>query len=190
MRDVLIKSTWFDCSFNHLLIPPIIQLSSVLIRKEVVDKVGLFNEEPNLRGVEDYHYLLRIAHKFKLHYLNEILIYYREHTNNIVGAHTYPLENIVYLMDDLQKSLELDENIIRRALRYHALACIYVLANAGYLNYKERLRALKNIFPSNIYLFTFHAFGPIGFLFMKILKIFFTLRFINNILKYFQRIRH
>src|SRR4030067_3517077 len=45
MRDVLIKSTWFDCSFNHLLVPPIIQLSSVLIQKQVVDKVGLFNEE-------------------------------------------------------------------------------------------------------------------------------------------------
>ena len=47
---------------------------SVTVKKEVFDKVGLFNEEYWI--AEDYDMWIRIAEEFKIEYVNDILYYY------------------------------------------------------------------------------------------------------------------
>ena len=56
--------------------------SSVLMKKKIIDSVGLFNEK--LSFAEDQEYWTRIAwEKFSFHYLNEILVKIRSHKNSM-----------------------------------------------------------------------------------------------------------
>lgn len=55
---------------------------SVFIRKDVVNRVGLFNEEMPPAG-EDAEYWSRCSFETKFYYLDEPLVKYRVHSNNI-----------------------------------------------------------------------------------------------------------
>jgi len=56
--------------------------SSVLLRKELVDKVGFFNCEMPPAG-EDVEYWSRCSFHSKFYYLDKPLVLYRKHTSNI-----------------------------------------------------------------------------------------------------------
>jgi len=66
-----------DLLFNNIIDAP----SSVMIKKEVFSKVGLFREE--MKYVEDYELWLRIAKNFNIYSLNEFLVKYRIHSNQM-----------------------------------------------------------------------------------------------------------
>lgn len=51
--------------------------SSVMIRREIVGTVGLFDEDSQLIAVEDYHYWARILHKYKGCCIGKKLVSYR-----------------------------------------------------------------------------------------------------------------
>lgn len=55
-----------------------------IIRREVIDKVGIFNEK--YRGTEDYEYWLRIATQYLLYHVPEPLFCYRLHGQNITSV--------------------------------------------------------------------------------------------------------
>lgn len=58
--------------------------SSVVLSKEVVERIGLLNESRDLRATEDYEYWLRIIGQgCKYTFLNEALIKYRIHASQI-----------------------------------------------------------------------------------------------------------
>lgn len=58
--------------------------SSVVIRKEVVDRIGMLNESRDLRATEDYEYWLRIIGQgYRYIFLNEVLVKYRVHSSQI-----------------------------------------------------------------------------------------------------------
>lgn len=59
--------------FNHII------CSSVLVKKDVIDDVGMFDENPDLRAVEDYHLWLRVRKKYGIRYINDPLVKYRTH---------------------------------------------------------------------------------------------------------------
>lgn len=72
-------------SFKYLIFHQIIPNSSVMIKREVFDKIGYLDEDPRLKAVEDYDYWLRV-----LNYRNNSclmlrrkLFKYRVHENNI-----------------------------------------------------------------------------------------------------------
>lgn len=69
--------------FWQLLRGNFIPNSSVLIRSNVFQKVGLLSESPDLR--EDYEMCLRIAHKHEIAGIDEPLIRYRVHVGNVAG---------------------------------------------------------------------------------------------------------
>lgn len=56
-----------------------ITLSSVLVRKEALDETGYFDEDPDLKAVEDYDLWLRLSGKFKFYFMPVIQVYYRIH---------------------------------------------------------------------------------------------------------------
>ena len=48
-----------------------------MIKREVIDTVGLLNEDLRLIAVEDYNYWARIIHPFKPYYIDDVLMKYR-----------------------------------------------------------------------------------------------------------------
>jgi glycosyltransferase involved in cell wall biosynthesis len=58
--------------------------STVVLRREVFDKVGYIDESPDLAPFDDYEMWLRIAYHYRIHFVDRPLIRYRLHENNIV----------------------------------------------------------------------------------------------------------
>lgn len=69
----------FEKLFNKNFVPT----STVLVRKSCFEEFGVFDEDPELISVEDYDMWLRIASKYKLAHVDEKLVRYRVHENNI-----------------------------------------------------------------------------------------------------------
>lgn len=74
-----------ETSFCHLLLGDHIPNSTVMIRRECVDKIGWLNESRELVAVEDYEYWLRLARSFPLKGIAKPMAYYRVHANNLMG---------------------------------------------------------------------------------------------------------
>ncbi len=75
-----------DCNLNpsgyvfpELLKADFIRAPSAMIRKSVLDDVGIYDESLQ---IEDYDMFLRIAHKYPIGYLQEVLVQYRQHPEN------------------------------------------------------------------------------------------------------------
>lgn len=65
--------------FPELLKGNFIRAPSAMIRKSALDDVGTYDESLQ---IEDYDMFLRIAHKYPIGYLPEILVQYRQHPDN------------------------------------------------------------------------------------------------------------
>ncbi len=74
-----------ETSFCHLLLGDHIPNSTVMIRRECVDKIGWLNESRDLIAVEDYEYWLRLAHSFPIKGIAKPMAFYRVHGNNLMG---------------------------------------------------------------------------------------------------------
>ncbi len=69
--------------FPRLFIRNFILNLTVMIRREVLEKSGLFDEDRELISIEDYELWLRIAMHYPVGYINERLASYRIHSSNI-----------------------------------------------------------------------------------------------------------
>jgi glycosyltransferase involved in cell wall biosynthesis len=69
--------------YRELLRSNYITTSSVLMRKDILNKVGLFDE--TFAIAEDYDLWLRIARDYKLLFVNRVLTKYREHPDGLSG---------------------------------------------------------------------------------------------------------
>ncbi len=56
--------------------------SAILIKRDVFEKVGGFDETKEMHPSEDWEFCYRVARKFKLAFLPELLVDYRNHGNN------------------------------------------------------------------------------------------------------------
>jgi len=68
-----------DFTFEPLVWANHVSSSTVLVRKAVLDDVGVMDEDPELVGVEDYELWLRIAKKYRVKYIDMPLGKYRTH---------------------------------------------------------------------------------------------------------------
>jgi teichuronic acid biosynthesis glycosyltransferase TuaG len=78
-----IKPAEADFTFNSLLRHSQIICSSVMVKKSVIDDVGLMDVSPELFSVEDYELWLRIASKYRIKYIDQPLLKYRVHPGNV-----------------------------------------------------------------------------------------------------------
>lgn len=70
--------------------------SSVVIRKSILEEVGMFDEE--LKNGDDFNLWVRLANKYPAIFLNKVLHQYRIHENSISNAnHGRRLENLITL---------------------------------------------------------------------------------------------
>lgn len=68
---------------DHMLLSNQFAHPSVLIRKEALDKVGLYSEDNQYKNVEDYELWLRLGKKYKLANLPDYCIEYRINSKGI-----------------------------------------------------------------------------------------------------------
>ena len=70
--------------FKSIYLRNLIACSSVMIRRSVLDQVGLFNTDPNLIAIEDADLWLRIALKYNIKCTDDLpLLIYRIHSQSI-----------------------------------------------------------------------------------------------------------
>jgi glycosyltransferase involved in cell wall biosynthesis len=62
--------------YTKLLFNNFITTSTVVVKREVLQNCGLFDESNFLRNFEDYDLWLRIAKKYKIEYIPEVLVKY------------------------------------------------------------------------------------------------------------------
>ncbi|MBW8308955.1 MAG: glycosyltransferase family 2 protein [Candidatus Paracaedibacteraceae bacterium] len=71
---------------NSLLRNNTVPISSVIVKKELLEKYGSFSESKLVGTAEDYEFLLRLAPATKFFFLNEYLIHYWSGNNRITTA--------------------------------------------------------------------------------------------------------
>jgi GT2 family glycosyltransferase len=60
----------------------------VIVKKDILDRCGLFSENAKFRAVEDYHLWLRLALNSNIYYIDEPLIYYRDRLDSVRSEET------------------------------------------------------------------------------------------------------
>ena len=154
--------------------------SSVMIKKNVFDKVGYFNENELIKGCEDYEMWIRIAKVFDIYSLNEVLVKYRLHDISL-SSNRKKMEFALYiaLYYALKNDKSIDENWVYN--NYYKKITIDRLLRKNYIEFRK------------YYKLTF-AYGRVGFYLslMFLISFFFDffrilikmLKFVkNNILK-------
>jgi glycosyltransferase involved in cell wall biosynthesis len=68
-----------DFTLKSLMRINLIISSSILVKKSVIDEVGMMDEEPEIFGAEEYSLWIRIAKKYKIKYVDLPLMKYRTH---------------------------------------------------------------------------------------------------------------
>lgn len=68
-----------EFKFESLILRNPIINSSILIKKSVIDDVGMMDEEPEIFGSEEYSLWIRTAKKYKIRYIDLPLMKYRTH---------------------------------------------------------------------------------------------------------------
>jgi glycosyltransferase involved in cell wall biosynthesis len=143
-----------DFTFEALLQKNRVVSASVMIKKEVLDDVGLFKELRELIAGEDYHLWLRVAKKYKIKYLFSPLIKYRTHQNverkDDLAGHILLKDVFKSLMDDGYLAPALYKKLIsekEQDFEYDNLID-FILNDKNYC-YKEAWNVIPTIMNNN-----------------------------------------
>jgi glycosyltransferase involved in cell wall biosynthesis len=102
--------------FNELLYGNFIPNSSVLIKKDVFDRIGLINTANVFRGIEDYEFWLRLSYNCSLLYIDSPLIQYRVHSSNITYSRSYETARAINVIKHLNKLLNIPKWLLLKVL--------------------------------------------------------------------------
>ena len=83
--------------FSELLLSTnFIPCLTVMVRRDVLDQTGGFDEDPALKTVEDFDLWLRIARCHPIHFLSDVIAKYRIHQTNLgaAGVERWFLRNV------------------------------------------------------------------------------------------------
>lgn len=116
--------------------------SNACLRRECFEKVGLFDEDVNLKGVEDWDMWLRVFQYYDIKFVEKILLKKREREGSVCspGNIDRMLKNELYMVRK-----EFRENILfpRNALlKGRILSYRYLCAGWTYNNLGERSKAV------------------------------------------------
>ena len=73
----------FNRIFDELFLRNFIMLLTVMVRKNALDRVGIFDERPEFIAAEDFELWLRIARTSRVHFLEGVVGRYRVHSGNL-----------------------------------------------------------------------------------------------------------
>lgn len=122
-----------------------LMMPTPMIRKEIIEKVGLFNEDIPA-ALEDAEFWIRCSFETKFYYIDEPLVHYRVHSNNISNATDKYVDLPLYLRNVLLAQYRLgrikktDFKSLRNNLTYMQLRNVN----------KVFFQTLKNVFSIDI----------------------------------------
>lgn len=178
-------------SFRDLIVNkknPIIN-STVLIKRTAIEAVGLIDEEPSIRALEDYDYWLRVLkyHDKSILILTQVLVKYRVHSSNITITNSNFFKKLYKRLGYIHgKHKEYDPELLniktREALYkfrifktkeslFQGKLKIYFVLNDKFLKFYDRL---------------WIAFGYFNDKYLKALKNNYIIGKLNNYLIYFK----
>ena len=122
--------------YKHLLRQNFITASSVMVKKEVLEKCGLFDESPIIKTtqMQDYDMWLRICKKYKIGYIPEILVKYNyvNKINNLEKRIISYYAMLYILNKNLEdKKIFLNLTYINYFLKWRLFKLIFILKNHG-----------------------------------------------------------
>ncbi len=123
------KSGWI---FNELLAENFIPAVTQFIRKDVLLKVGKFDETLK---IEDWDMWLRIAKEYKIGYVDKYLAYYRRHDDNVSKNAHLMIEEEKKIINKWNTEIVYDKALVNRKLFWF-----------NYLAIDNKLQSLKYIF--------------------------------------------
>jgi len=101
-------------SFEKLLLGNKIATFTVLVRKRCLDAVGCFDENPEFKAIEDYDLWLRIALKYKIACVPEILGKYRVHPENISGNKVKERMKLLKIAEKFKKDGLVAQDLLKK----------------------------------------------------------------------------
>ena len=124
-----------SCTFDDLVNKGnSIPCSSVILRKDILNITGLFDEDPKISYAEDYDLWMRISKVTKISFMPKILVLYRIHSGQISSGWSERKERLEYLAQ--KRNLPLRKYSFVRN-RGAAGLFIYSVAQVfGYIYYK------------------------------------------------------
>ncbi len=90
--------------FNSLLRGNKIATFTVMAAKKCLDDVGFFDESPELKSIEDYDLWLRVARKYALACMPQMLGRYRVHSARTSGDDVFEKKKLLRLVEKFKKS--------------------------------------------------------------------------------------
>jgi len=105
-------------SFEKLLNNNTIASCSVVVRKNVLKDVGIFDEDKDILTAEDYELWLRIAKKYRMKYIGTPLVKYRVHAGTFQSTYlqgTKPLEVMKKVYEKLLGKSIIDSKTYKKA---------------------------------------------------------------------------
>ena len=98
--------------FEQLFLGIFIPIQGVMVRKKLFERIGLFNEK--LIGTEDYEMWLRIAYNNKIHFIDEPLAKWREHSNSLSKSKFLMDKNFLKCLESLVDRYPESKKIVDR----------------------------------------------------------------------------
>ena len=89
---------------TNLLFYNYVTYSTVIARREAVLRAGGFIDDPAYRAVEDYHLWLKMAALGDIYFLNQPLVSYRVHQNNISKSLSEGTRKVIKVYGDIFSS--------------------------------------------------------------------------------------
>jgi glycosyltransferase involved in cell wall biosynthesis len=121
--------------YTRLVLGNVLLVSSVVLRRECLDRVGVFDEKIPQRTCEDYDLWLRIARHFEFAYIPEALMLYRRHAGNMSNKTHAMIGDELYVV---KKALKADPPLLaqvgKQAVHRHLAELLF---NLGYLCFNE-----------------------------------------------------
>lgn len=125
-----------------MLLRNLISSPTVLIKKEVIDDVGLFDDSITWGG-DDYDLWIRIANKYKFCYVNEVLCIRYEHQKNYSADKKRMMFRTIELADKYIREFGLNPEVKKRLRSIH-----YYRFGIESLKKKEVLTGINYILKS------------------------------------------
>ena len=121
--------------FKKLLYHNFIPAPTVMMRASVFNELNGYSNDFDF---EDYPLWLKIAYKHKIIFLNEELVHYRLHPNNM----SKDLIKTILAVEDILNSWK-DEKVFKKVIKKFYLNSFYQLARSSD-NYEKEIKLFKN----------------------------------------------
>lgn len=108
-------------TFKDLFFKNVGSPSAALIRKICFNEIGYFDESDNSKNIEDIDFWLRLALKFKIFYLNEVLGYFRVHSENESYINDTQILNSYFLRKKLLKEKNNEISLFYNKAKFHTV---------------------------------------------------------------------